>query len=604
MSEEDRDIDVESDDVPDVGVEATATTSNSAMDFEEGSLDKRAHHNALERRRRDHIKDSFHGLRDTIPSLHGEKVSRAHILNKATEYIRQLQKGGSVREGEIHDLQKKNEILEEQVQAMEQAKSLGNVENAEEILQMVVERVQARQRQHSQHQLQMKLVANQHSRKEKPSDGNKDNSHHPDHAPLTSKPPTIAGSTDNRPGKEGMNPILPNSINLLASNLKSAQSLLSALQKNLPANANLPANVKSLAARVLASPLRQQGNSTAHPQALPRGIVTATTVPKGSPLPTTLTSALQQPPRSQGTPPTGKTSPLPAAQLMPTATPTTPVPAVGTPKSVDVAPTTGSKTETPQATATSAPQLSPSLLSQTSPSLLSQASSLSSQLLAANSLLQQGSAARGGPGGIPAGPQLTPELIAQVSSFLNLPAPGAPKAASSAEAKMASVEARMTSSADAKTASVAKIASKEAKAASTEANVASVSEIASIEAGAASSTEAKIAPMEVKTASTEKFKAAMAIPSVTSTVVTTASTVSVSSESSEVVGTHAASVVSPAVAAALSGVVAGGQGSEGRGQDGNTIFSAADNPTGASVLKRGPLATTLDPAVKKARIEL
>ena len=39
-----------------------------------GPVDKRAHHNALERRRRDHIKDSFHGLRDSIPSLHGEKV--------------------------------------------------------------------------------------------------------------------------------------------------------------------------------------------------------------------------------------------------------------------------------------------------------------------------------------------------------------------------------------------------------------------------------------------------------------------------------------------------------------------------------------------------
>ena len=62
------------------------------------SHDKRAHHNALERRRRDHIKDSFHGLRDCIPSLVGEKVSRAHILNKATEYIRHMQKGGSTRE--------------------------------------------------------------------------------------------------------------------------------------------------------------------------------------------------------------------------------------------------------------------------------------------------------------------------------------------------------------------------------------------------------------------------------------------------------------------------------------------------------------------------
>lgn len=42
--------------------------------------DKRAHHNALERKRRDHIKDSFHGLRDSVPSLQGEKVSRKKIL--------------------------------------------------------------------------------------------------------------------------------------------------------------------------------------------------------------------------------------------------------------------------------------------------------------------------------------------------------------------------------------------------------------------------------------------------------------------------------------------------------------------------------------------
>ena len=47
--------------------------------------------------------------------------------------------------------------------------------------------------------------------------------------------------------------LLSNSLNLLsvASNLKNAQTLLSTLQKNLPANANLPANIKSLAARVL-----------------------------------------------------------------------------------------------------------------------------------------------------------------------------------------------------------------------------------------------------------------------------------------------------------------------------------------------------------------
>uniref|UniRef100_A0A3Q1N639 Protein max n=3 Tax=Bos TaxID=9903 RepID=A0A3Q1N639_BOVIN len=39
----------------------------------QSAADKRAHHNALERKRRDHIKDSFHSLRDSVPSLQGEK---------------------------------------------------------------------------------------------------------------------------------------------------------------------------------------------------------------------------------------------------------------------------------------------------------------------------------------------------------------------------------------------------------------------------------------------------------------------------------------------------------------------------------------------------
>ncbi|XP_077521502.1 uncharacterized protein LOC144132745 isoform X2 [Amblyomma americanum] len=41
--------------------------------------DKRAHHNALERRRRDHIKFSFTSLRDAVPSLQGEKRTCSHL---------------------------------------------------------------------------------------------------------------------------------------------------------------------------------------------------------------------------------------------------------------------------------------------------------------------------------------------------------------------------------------------------------------------------------------------------------------------------------------------------------------------------------------------
>jgi len=81
MSDEDKDIDVESDD-GDIGENNTFLTL----------ADKRAHHNALERKRRDHIKDSFSGLRDSIPSLQGEKASRAQILNKATDYIQYMRR--------------------------------------------------------------------------------------------------------------------------------------------------------------------------------------------------------------------------------------------------------------------------------------------------------------------------------------------------------------------------------------------------------------------------------------------------------------------------------------------------------------------------------
>ena len=71
---------------------------------------KRALHNAMERKRRDSIKDSFRGkmlgiltrhiiwycllsgLQDCIPTLRGDKTSRAQVLKKTGEYITHMQK--------------------------------------------------------------------------------------------------------------------------------------------------------------------------------------------------------------------------------------------------------------------------------------------------------------------------------------------------------------------------------------------------------------------------------------------------------------------------------------------------------------------------------
>ena len=50
--------------------------------------EKRAHHNALERKRRDHIKDSFHSLRDSVPDLQGEKVKPSEVKTLHFFYLK------------------------------------------------------------------------------------------------------------------------------------------------------------------------------------------------------------------------------------------------------------------------------------------------------------------------------------------------------------------------------------------------------------------------------------------------------------------------------------------------------------------------------------
>ena len=76
---------------------------------------KRAHHNELERKRRDHIKDSFSGLKDAIPTLQGDKCSRAQILKKASEYIAFMRRKNGSHATDIEDLRRQNAHLENQV---------------------------------------------------------------------------------------------------------------------------------------------------------------------------------------------------------------------------------------------------------------------------------------------------------------------------------------------------------------------------------------------------------------------------------------------------------------------------------------------------------
>jgi len=107
-----------------------ALTNGTSLYQHQGSLDsqdpdrqvsanndaarKRAHHNALERKRRDHIKDSFHTLRDAIPNIKGEKTSRAQILKAATDYIKLMRNRNTDYQQDIDSLKKQNNDIEVQ----------------------------------------------------------------------------------------------------------------------------------------------------------------------------------------------------------------------------------------------------------------------------------------------------------------------------------------------------------------------------------------------------------------------------------------------------------------------------------------------------------
>lgn len=75
--------------------------------------DKRAHHNVLERRRRDHLKDSFSQLRESMPSFRNERASRTEILVQAADFIISRVQKNTLMQQELDALIKENKKLEE-----------------------------------------------------------------------------------------------------------------------------------------------------------------------------------------------------------------------------------------------------------------------------------------------------------------------------------------------------------------------------------------------------------------------------------------------------------------------------------------------------------
>uniref|UniRef100_A0A1B0C6U9 Protein max n=1 Tax=Glossina palpalis gambiensis TaxID=67801 RepID=A0A1B0C6U9_9MUSC len=94
---------------------------NSTQNFTQE--EKRAHHNALERKRCDHIKESFTNLREAVPSLKGKKASRAQILKKTTDCIQNMRRKIQANQKDVNDLKHQIAILEEEVRLLESARN-------------------------------------------------------------------------------------------------------------------------------------------------------------------------------------------------------------------------------------------------------------------------------------------------------------------------------------------------------------------------------------------------------------------------------------------------------------------------------------------------
>ncbi|KAJ6641180.1 Protein max, partial [Pseudolycoriella hygida] len=123
MSDSYDDLDIESDDENDSDTRSPNYSSINGIQFL-SQAERRAHHNALERKRRDDIKDYFVSLRETVPSLQETKsASRGQILQGAAKFIQHMA-NRNVSPQRIEQLKRQNKNLEEQIKHLEQLTNL------------------------------------------------------------------------------------------------------------------------------------------------------------------------------------------------------------------------------------------------------------------------------------------------------------------------------------------------------------------------------------------------------------------------------------------------------------------------------------------------
>ncbi|KAF7989046.1 hypothetical protein HCN44_007356 [Aphidius gifuensis] len=98
------------------------------MDIE-NDAEKRAHHNALERKRRDTLKESFAHLRDVVHRSEGgtRAISRREILKHTSDFVINMTNKITTEENTVEKLNRQNGQLLDQIQMLNRRLESGEV---------------------------------------------------------------------------------------------------------------------------------------------------------------------------------------------------------------------------------------------------------------------------------------------------------------------------------------------------------------------------------------------------------------------------------------------------------------------------------------------
>lgn len=102
---------------------AQSIASDSSSLNHDSKTHARAQHNALERRRRDNIKDMYTSLREEIPNFNHERASRAQILCKTIEQMKDLKDEMERLEKETKELEEEEMMLQKELDELEAAEA-------------------------------------------------------------------------------------------------------------------------------------------------------------------------------------------------------------------------------------------------------------------------------------------------------------------------------------------------------------------------------------------------------------------------------------------------------------------------------------------------